>query len=195
MNYLGHAFLAGVDSGELAGNFTGDFYKGSRFDGLPDSFVRGIRIHRFIDMTTDNHDFVRALKLHAAPIVGRYSGVVADLWIDHLMCNCFAKLSDLSLSVYCQGIFDKLRSYNQYFPVGCSQMLQHMEREAWLESYANIQGVASALAGITHRRKVPVPLNQAVYAMPSVKELENELIIFLKEMNQAVESFRLSLNL
>lgn len=194
MNYLGHAFLSGDDSGELAGNFAGDFFKGNRFEGLPEPIVRGIRLHRFIDMTTDNHPFVKNLKVLAMPVAGRYSGVVADLWIDHLICNHFQKLSAVPLGEYCNAIFVAINPWMAFLPNNFCKMVLKMEEEKWLESYYFRKGVEEALLGITQRRNVPVPLAMAVNGMPHSSVMENQLIEFIEDMEQGVENLMSSLN-
>jgi acyl carrier protein phosphodiesterase len=85
MNYLGHLFLSGDDPLVIVGNFMADAVKGGRLEGFPEKVVKGIRLHRAIDGFTDSHPAQRAGRERVRAYAGRYSGVVMDMFFDHLL--------------------------------------------------------------------------------------------------------------
>jgi acyl carrier protein phosphodiesterase len=188
MNYLGHAWLSGEDDGVLAGNFTGDFFKGSGFKVLPKPFVKGVILHRFIDAHTDQHVFVKRMKTEIVAYSGRYSGVVVDVWMDYLL----SRVIDKSFTI---RIFDRIRPWHPYLPDHCKYMLQRMEAEDWLGGYAEKNGVADALRGIKRRRSVSADLVSGLEALPNSNEIEGEFLKFIDDMKSSIEGFRASLDL
>ena len=55
MNYLAHSYLSYQKTDLIIGNFIADSIRGNRFDGLTDGIIKGITLHRKIDVFTDSH--------------------------------------------------------------------------------------------------------------------------------------------
>lgn len=86
MNYLAHIHLAHVTNTSMLGNFFGDFVKGSDLSYLSEEHQIGVNLHRKIDSFTDAHAEVKALRRMFPDSIRRMSGVVIDIYFDHLLC-------------------------------------------------------------------------------------------------------------
>ena len=89
MNYLVHIFLSGDDRRVQIGNFVGDAVKGRAYENYPLGFREGILLHREIDDYTDHHPVVREVVDMLRGGFGRYSGVLTDIYFDHLLARSF----------------------------------------------------------------------------------------------------------
>ena len=80
MNYLAHIYLSGDSDEIMLGNFIGDYVKGNKYLNYPDQVAFGIRLHRRIDLFTDQHPDVRKCIDILRPGYGRYAGIVTDVF-------------------------------------------------------------------------------------------------------------------
>ena len=78
MNHLAHALLSGADDGWRLGGLLGDFVRGRIDPRLPLPVQRGIAQHRAIDVYTDNHAEIRAMRARFQPPYRRYAGILID---------------------------------------------------------------------------------------------------------------------
>src|SRR5689334_4250839 len=89
MNYLVHFLLAGDDEELRLGNVLGDYVKGrvDRFEypGLTPRVRTGIQMHRTIDSFSDRHPAVHRSKRIVSAEYGRLSGVIVDVFYDHVL--------------------------------------------------------------------------------------------------------------
>ncbi len=88
MNFLAHFLLSANEDDLRLGNLLGDIVKGrvERFDhpGVNERMRTGIRLHRTIDSFSDSHAVVRRSKQRIAARYGRLSGVIVDVYYDHV---------------------------------------------------------------------------------------------------------------
>jgi len=106
MNYLAHIFLSGEDPDLLAGNFMGDFIKGSDYRNYPQGIANGMVFHRFIDSFTDQHAESALLREKLRPTCGRYAGIALDMIYDYYLAESWSdyselKLEDLRMNLIC----------------------------------------------------------------------------------------------
>ena len=85
MNYIAHLHIAQQTETSLLGSFLGDFVKGSQLHELPDALRIGIQLHRKVDVFTDAHSEVTSLKSSFPVSLRKMSGVVLDIYFDHLL--------------------------------------------------------------------------------------------------------------
>ena len=151
MNFLGHFYLSGDDPLVIVGNFMGDAVKGRDLSRFPDGVQRGIRLHRAIDTFTDGHPLQRTgrdrLRIHA----GRYSGVVMDLFYDHLLAADWERWHGEPLDRYAQRMYALMQRHDHLLPERTRRMLPYMVQGDWLSSYATIDGIRRALYGLSRR--------------------------------------------
>lgn len=157
MNFLAHLYLAGPPTapaylGQLVGQFIADSVPGRRLESYPAAVQAGIRAHRAIDTFTDQHPVVRrsTARLRAAG-AGKYAGVVADVFMDHFLACNFLEFSSESLGDFTQRLYAELASQQAIFPAAVQRFFPHMVQHNWLLHYAEIEGIARALLGLSRR--------------------------------------------
>ena len=105
MNHLAHFALAGEEEALVIGALLGDYVKGPLAGRLPAGIEAGVRLHRRIDGFTDSHPVPAALRSLFGPGERRLSGVLLDLYFDHLLVlhDDLDRFGDLPVVVVIQG--------------------------------------------------------------------------------------------
>ena len=86
MNYLAHLHLGGPGREDRLGSLYGDFVKGSA-DVWPAGIAAGIRLHRRIDVYTDDHPLVIRAKTRLPAARRRVAGLLVDVFFDHCLAR------------------------------------------------------------------------------------------------------------
>ena len=89
MNYLAHSYLSFQQPDLIIGNFIADSIQGNRFEGLTDGIIKGISLHRKIDVFTDSHPIFLTSKHRFSKDFDKYSGVLMDIIYDHYLAKNF----------------------------------------------------------------------------------------------------------
>lgn len=150
MNFLAHFFLAGSEASWLVGHFLADHIRGSKFIGLPEGIVLGIRHHREVDVFTDNHPMHKEAREIIRPVMGRYSGVVVDVLYDHFLAKNWQDYHHETLEDFSQYVYQTLTT-SDHIDGRPAWVLQHMEAQNWLCQYREIDGIDRVMRGM-HRR-------------------------------------------
>ena len=151
MNFLGHLFLSGNEPLVIVGNFMADAVKGRDLSRFPAEVERGIRLHRAIDHHTDEHPLQRAGRERLRSYAGRYSGVVMDLFYDHLLASTWHRWHTEPLPIFAQRMYALLNAHRDLMPERTQAMVPYMVSGDWLTSYARVEGMARALHGLSRR--------------------------------------------
>ncbi len=165
MNFLAH-FLLSADDDELRlGNLLGDTVKGrvERFDhpGVSERMRTGIRLHRTIDSFSDRHPVVRRSKRRIAGRYGLLSGVLVDIYYDHVLAREWPVHGQGDLDAFADDVHRTLRVNLPRLPDDVHPLVHAMTRGRWLTGYASIEGVASALRGMARRSPVAAGIGGA----------------------------------
>jgi acyl carrier protein phosphodiesterase len=165
LNYLVHFFLAGDNDELRLGNLLGDFVKGpvERFvhPGLSERLRTGIQMHRTIDGFSDRHPAVHRSKRILAPEYGRLSGVIVDVFYDHVLARRWPEHHPQPLSVYTQDVYRTLRANLQRMPAAVHPLIAAMSQGDWLRGYASQPGIERALQGMAARHPVAAAIGTA----------------------------------
>ena len=165
VNYLVHFLLAGDDDELRLGNLLGDFVKGrvERFEypGLTDRVRTGIQMHRTIDAFSDRHPAVHRSKRILTADYGRLSGVIVDVFYDHVLARRWAEHHPQPLPDYTQEVYRTLRNNLQRIPPAVHPLVKSMSRGDWLRGYASQRGIERALEGMALRRPVAAAIGTA----------------------------------
>jgi acyl carrier protein phosphodiesterase len=165
MNYLVHFLLAGDDDELRLGNLLGDFVKGrvERFEhqGLTERLRTGIQMHRAIDAFSDRHPAVRRSKEILSPSYGRLSGVIVDVFYDHVLARRWSEHHPQPLPEYTQEVYRTLRGNLHRLPPRVHPLIAAMSRGDWLSGYASQRGIDRALQGMAMRRPVAAGIGTA----------------------------------
>jgi acyl carrier protein phosphodiesterase len=157
MNFLAHLYLAGSPAapaylGQLVGQFIADSVPGRQLETYPAAVQAGIRAHRAIDTFTDQHPVVRrtTARLREAG-AGKYAGVVSDVFMDHFLAGNFAEFSSETLAAFTKRVYAALTSQQAVFPAAVQRFFPHLVQHNWLLHYAETEGIARALLGLSRR--------------------------------------------
>jgi acyl carrier protein phosphodiesterase len=158
MNILAHFYCSHKDhpasnDGVVVGNFIGDFVRGSRFEGLDASLVRGVRLHRAIDQFTDTHHVPRKSAERLKVEFGRYSPVIVDVLYDHLLALEWQQFSPTPLPVFAEQIYDICKKNLHRMPDRVQSFVPHMIEHNWLVNYGTRYGMERSLEGLSRRAK------------------------------------------
>ena len=157
MNFLAHLFLSGAPgpasyANVLVGNFIADSVPGRQLEAYPPAVQAGIRLHRAIDTFTDQHPVVRrsTRRLRAAGY-GKYAGVVSDVFLDHFLARNFWEFSPEFLLDFTQRVYALLTARQADMPLRVQQFLPYLTAQNWLLRYADFEGIARSLSGLSRR--------------------------------------------
>ena len=153
MNYLAHIHLAHTTKTSLVGNFLGDFVKGSDLTHLPRDIQKGVRLHRSIDSFTDSHNCVEALRNTFPRSIRRMSGVVIDLYFDHLLSVHWEHYNTTPMSSMLAVFYQQLESSNTELGDRFSKVKIGLLQYKWLHEYDQKEAVIRAFYRIEMRLK------------------------------------------
>ncbi len=178
MNFLAHLFLSGKDPSVQVGNFMGDFVKGSELKMFPERIVSGIHLHRKIDAYTDSHLVVDACKNRLRKQYRHYSGVIVDVYFDHLLALNWVRYSSLPLENFAENAYKNLKAHEAILPEKIKFFLPRMAHQNWLVNYREFWGLERSLEGMARRARFNSGMEQ------SAKELKKDFKLYEREFNQ-----------
>ena len=183
MNHLAHLFLAGPSTDSLIGNLSGDFVKGVLGDELPPAIRAGIVQHRKIDAYTDGHPHVGDFRRVIAAEHGHYARVIADIFIDHFLACRFDEFAGESLETFLARTYAQLDPHASTLPGMLRVVYPRMRDQEWLSSYRTLDGIETALRGISRRFSRQPKLAPATHLLIDARaELERRFEIFFPEV-------------
>ncbi len=190
MNYLAHLFLSGNDHHVMIGNFIGDYVKGNRYDKYAPGIRKGILLHRRIDEFTDKHAVVKQSASMLYDHYGRYSGIITDMFYDHLLASGWEIYSDTDLSDFVSGVH-KLLLHNYFkLPARVKGFLPFLIKNRGLENYKNISGLHRALTIMSNRSSLPAKTDVAIKILEeNYEEFRNQFNTFFPEAIKMSEEF------
>lgn len=155
MNYLAHGFLAGTQPALVVGGVAGDWVKGPLPGTLPPDLARGVALHRAIDAFAETHPAFRRSRARISVGRRRYSGVLVDIFYDHLLARDWVKFSDEGLDTFCSGVYRQIELRLHELPESARGALALMAREGWLQSYGDLAGITDVLGRMSRRARQP----------------------------------------
>jgi len=165
MNFLAHFLLSANDDELRLGNLLGDVVKGrvERFDhpGVSERMRTGIRLHRAIDSFSDGHAVVRRSKQRIAGRYGRLSGVIVDVYYDHVLAREWDRHGEGTLTAFADDVYRTLRVNLARLPTEVHPLVEAMIAGNWLVGYARLAHVAGALDGMSLRHRVAAGIGTA----------------------------------
>lgn len=183
MNFLAHTLFAQGDAERIAGQFCGDFVRGSDLSHFPEGIVAGIRRHRRIDAYTDRHVAVRdCLKLFKPP-VRRFAGIITDVVFDHYLARDWDKYSEISLEQHVDDVHTALNDTRALLPPDLQRFATFIERENVLLGNRSYRGVEITLDRLSRRSPKFGPLAQgAAIAAENEAEIVAAFEVFFPEL-------------
>lgn len=151
MNYLAHIHLAHVTDTSMLGNFFGDFVKGSDLSHLNDEHQLGVQLHRKIDSYTDSHAQVKALRALFPKSIRRMSGIVIDIYFDHLLCANWAQFTDRELDKLLGHFYAEVEQYPHNISERFQQVREGLLTHRWLADYQSAESCERSFLQIERR--------------------------------------------
>ena len=184
MNYLAHLHLGGDAPAQLLGSLYGDFVKGPLAGQWPADIEAAIRLHRRIDVFTDNHP----LQLQARARFPLSGGVVpGSCWM------CFS-----TIAWRCTGR-TMPRAFADFYRAGLSGaaggaafaraagvIAPRMAAQDWLGSYREFAVLEQVVAGIDRRLSRPGLL---AGAMAELQRLYQPLLEDFQQFYPELQAF------
>ena len=165
MNFLAHLYLSGENEKLMVGNFIGDYVKGRKYENYKNTVKQGILLHRQIDYFTDNHLKFREAKKLLVPELGLYSGIVIDLFYDHLLAKNWNNYSTRNLREYTKWVHAVLLKNFFYLPKRVQGFLPILIQNRRLESYATVEGIQQAMKIMSRYTSLPNKSENAIEIM------------------------------
>jgi acyl carrier protein phosphodiesterase len=182
MNHLAHAFLAADTPASLIGNLAGDFFKG-RVEKHDARLQEAIRFHRSVDAFTDSHPAVLRSKRRIAQVHGHYSGIIIDVFYDHLLASEWNRYSAEPLETFARRAYAILESHPELIPAGFAASLPRMIADDWLVRYREVGSVSRALYFLSRRLRGAPALHQSISLLESQREaLEDDFATFFPQL-------------
>ena len=139
----------------------GDFVKGKDLSHLPTHWQQGIRLHRAIDVYTDNHAIVKQLRTELGPL-RRYGGIIMDILFDHILAKQFAQHNHgEELASFAPKVYADFLQQPQALPENFLPISQRMAEHDWLTSYQDIDILKRVLQRTSLRLSRQPPLHDA----------------------------------
>jgi len=151
MNHLAHLFLAQPTPASLIGNLAGDFVKGALGERFPPAIADGIRHHRRVDAFTDAHPSVAAFRRVLVPDHGHYARIISDMFFDHFLAVDFERWSGEPLPEFLSRTYGLIDQHIDQLQGRLRFVYPRMRDDGWLQSYATIDGIHTALTNMSFR--------------------------------------------
>lgn len=189
MNYLAHIYLSGDSDDILLGNFIADFVKGNKYLDYPEQVSYGIRLHRSIDLFTDQHPLVKECMNMLRPGYGRYAGIVTDVFFDHFLAANWNQYSECTLRQFSKHAHAVFLSNFLLLPFRVKQFLPFLIQHKRLESYAHRDSMFQVLEIMSRRTSLPANSEWAMQILHQEYDLFDDLFrSFFAEMIDYVET-------
>lgn len=130
-----------------------DYVKGKKLLDYPVDIQRGMRLHRFIDEFTDNHEATRTAKEVFRPAYRLYSGAIVDVVYDHFLAADDTEFTEAGLHDFSQQVYQTLHHHQVHFPERFSGMFPYMKEQNWLFHYRSRWGTGKSLGGLVRRAR------------------------------------------
>jgi acyl carrier protein phosphodiesterase len=182
MNYLAHSFLSNHNEGLLIGNFIADHIPGNHFENYSAEIIEGIRMHRRIDAFTDSHVKFLESKRFFYKGFEKYSGILVDIYFDHLLAKNFSSYSSDSLSDYCLKVYEVYNKNLHLLPESSAGFLSYVLQNNVYFSYSTQRGIERVLFHLSHRIKHGVLLNKSINIFKeNLPRLEENFQLFFQD--------------
>ncbi len=162
MNHLAHALIAHRTGTSLVGNLLGDFVKGRPEDAWSGDLLLGIRLHRRVDAFTDDHPAFMRCRARFRPGFRRFAGILVDLFWDHVLARDWPRYGPATLAGFTNDVYVTLGESRPILPERMLRFVDYMTSTNLLVAYAERDGIARALEGMSRRMKRENPLSEGI---------------------------------
>ena len=187
MNYLAHSVLSFGEENLIVGNFIADHIRKPEFEKLDKEIQKGVILHRKIDYFTDTHPLFTKSKRYFYEEFERYSGVLIDIYYDHILAENFKKYSKVHLNDFVKNIYSTLDNNLQHLPESSQHFLTYAKKHNTFFEYSKIEGIELVLKHLSFRINHGVELSASIECFISnKKKVEEDFFEFMEELIQYV---------
>ena len=129
---------------------------------------------------TDSHPLTRSGRTRLHGSVGKYAGVVIDLFYDHLLAVHWDEHHEEPLDRFKERMYVLLNGHREIIEGRAGRMLPHMIDGDWLGAYATWNGLSGALRGLAHRA------SRGEVMIGAEELLRTHYDVFLQEFRQVL---------
>lgn len=199
MNYLAHFYLSNENENLILGNLIADSMNGRldspQYEHFNPEIIEGIKLHREIDYFTDNHSVVKQSIHRLQAKYHKYSGVIIDMYYDHLLARNWNKFSNEPLELYSHRVYEIFEENKAIIPFKMNRMVHSMSSRDWLSNYRFEENLNWAFAGLAKRAKFESKMENALEdLMENYGEYLEEFLIFFPEIIEHCRGFLLKEN-
>lgn len=166
MNWLAHTFLSAPHVQFQLGNLLADVVRGDDRAAMNREFLHGVECHKAIDTFTDSHPLVMRSRARLSAGYRRFSGVIMDVFYDHLLAVHWEHYSDEPLATFVSRFYAQAAAAPPMLPPAAQATLDRIIRHDSLGSYREIDGVHRALRRIStylrERWRRPIALEDCI---------------------------------
>jgi acyl carrier protein phosphodiesterase len=164
-----------------------DFVKGKKQFDYPMEIQRGIRLHRAIDIFTDEHETTKLAKEFFRPHYRLYSGAMIDVAYDHFLANDINAFADKTeLKNFTEQSYLTLSGYMDILPERFQKIFPYMQSQNWLYNYHHLEGMQKSFHGLVRRAAY---LTDSSMADEVFKKNYNELEICFQQFFPELKNF------
>lgn len=145
MNWLAHVFLSEPDVEFRLGNLLADIVRGEELRRMSPPFQRGVLKHKRIDAFTDAHPLVKRSRSRVSSEFRRFSGVLVDVFYDHLLATRWNDYSPIVLDAFTAKFYADIEASRIELPASARVTLDRIIRHDLLGAYRGIEGVERSL--------------------------------------------------
>jgi len=191
VNFLAHSLFARGDSERIAGQFCGDFSRGTELKDYSENIRVGILMHRHIDAYTDSHTSLTPIRNLFPKPHRRFAGIITDVLFDHFIADDWQAHSSDTFDVHIELIHRALTEHKHQLPAKLNKFAAFLKSERIFESYLTFEGVELTLERLSHRSSRFAPLaGSAALAHAHIDELKVGFDEFFPELKRFVADVR-----
>lgn len=178
MNFLAHLHVVPDRPGLQLGGVLADLVKGPDVAALPADVRAGVVLHRKVDAFTDRHPAVVRSVGRIAAEWGWFSGIVLDIYSDHLLARTWPEWSAEPLRDFADRMYAVLRGGLDLLPPDPRAFLAGVIDSDRLVAYGTVDGITETLARTARRiaARMPTRALPLADAVPQLQSLDAELL-------------------
>lgn len=151
MNWLAHVLLSSDDTQFRLGNLLADVVRGEQLQAQSAAFQLGARQHKLIDAFTDAHPCVRTSRTRLQATHRRFSGVLVDIFYDHLLASDWDRYCTQPLPAFTAAFYRAAAPAIPTLPDEAGSMVARIIDHDLLTAYASTQGLHESLHRLSQR--------------------------------------------
>jgi len=176
MNYLAHLFLSPHNEDWHLGSLLGDFIKGPIDEQVhtahAQNVVKGIKLHRKIDVFSNQSNIFKRSAARINPRYRRFSGILIDMYFDHIIAKYWSQLHKTKLNEFSRYVYQVVLKDRPENPQSFRRVSQLIISEDWFQTYATVDGITRQIERLGSR------LKRGNALLGSAKDLSDQLTYF-----------------